>query len=247
MTGFKSTDGFDANGSQYTNGSSATADTSLPTLGQVKQLINDISRRRVKAAAPGNVTLTAPGATVDGVTMTAGDRFFTPFQTDATTIGIYVWNGAATAATRATDANTGALLANVEVVVDQGTTYADRRFRVLTDTITLGTTPIVVSQLSDQGTALTDDGTTTQISAGVVSVRAPYQHKTFTQAVPASAGPYTYAHSLAAIPVHFALQEQVTGQWYGVASGGLSADATNVYLTLPGTPASGQYRIVAFA
>lgn len=245
MPGFKSVDGYDANGSLYRNGSSAVADTDLPPLGQVKQLLNDLGSRRVSVAAPSNVNLAAPGAALDGVTMTAGVRFLAPFQTDGTQNGIYVWNGAAAAATRATDANTGPLLANARVAVDSGTTYGDKRFKVITDTITLGTTVVVVSQLPDGGTALTDDGTTTQISGGVVSVRTVYRHLTFVQVVPASAGPYTFAHLLAAIPTGLQLWEQVSSKWYPIACGDLSCDVTNVYLTLPITPVANQYRVTA--
>ena len=55
----------------------------------------------VRVAAPANVNLAAPGASIDGVAMNVGERFLAPNQTDPTQGGWYVWNGAAVAATRA--------------------------------------------------------------------------------------------------------------------------------------------------
>jgi len=57
----------------------------------------------VRAALTTNITLSAPGATIDGVTMAAGYRFGAFGQTTATQSGIYVWTGAASAAIRAFD------------------------------------------------------------------------------------------------------------------------------------------------
>lgn len=59
----------------------------------------------VDAASTGNIDLSAPGATIDGVTMAAGDRFLAKDQTDPVENGIYVWNGDAVPATRADDFN----------------------------------------------------------------------------------------------------------------------------------------------
>ena len=50
----------------------------------------------VRVKAPGNVTVSAPGASVDGITMAAGDRMLLNNQTTTTENGIYIWNGAAT-------------------------------------------------------------------------------------------------------------------------------------------------------
>ena len=74
---------------------------------------------RVRTAS--NITLSAPGASLDGVTMTVGDRFLADGQTATTEKGIYVWTGAATPATRSTDANTGDKLESAIVSVDEGT------------------------------------------------------------------------------------------------------------------------------
>lgn len=59
----------------------------------------------VRVVAGGNVNLSAPGAQIDAVTLTVGDRFLAPVQNTGTENGLYVFNGAASAATRATDAD----------------------------------------------------------------------------------------------------------------------------------------------
>ncbi|MCX7669497.1 MAG: hypothetical protein N2439_05435, partial [Anaerolineae bacterium] len=59
-----------------------------------------------RVATQGNIDLSSPGATIDGVTMAAGDRVLVRAQTTASQNGIYIWNGAATVMTRALDANT---------------------------------------------------------------------------------------------------------------------------------------------
>lgn len=58
----------------------------------------------VRANSTGNVTLTDPGTdTFDGVTLDDGDRLLLSGQTDAAENGIYVFNGASSALTRAAD------------------------------------------------------------------------------------------------------------------------------------------------
>src|SRR5215218_7068057 len=62
----------------------------------------------VRAATAANINLSSPGSTIDGVSMSSGDRFLAKDQTTASENGIYIWNGAAVAATRAADMNAAA-------------------------------------------------------------------------------------------------------------------------------------------
>lgn len=57
----------------------------------------------VVAATTANIDLSSMPAAIDGFSLTSGDRFLAKDQTDATTNGVYVFNGAASAATRAED------------------------------------------------------------------------------------------------------------------------------------------------
>lgn len=96
----------------------------------------------VRAATTANLSLAAPGATIDGVTMAASDRFLAKDETAGATNGIYIWNGAATPATRATDADTARELESAVVSVEEGTTNAGTTWRQSVVNATLGTTTL---------------------------------------------------------------------------------------------------------
>ena len=74
-----------------------------------------------RVATVSNLNLAAPGATIDGISMVANDRVLVKNQSTASQNGIYIWNGAATPATRASDANTFAELEQAVVTVEEGT------------------------------------------------------------------------------------------------------------------------------
>ncbi len=74
-----------------------------------------------RVSTQGNLNLSSPGATIDGITMVSGDRFLARSQTTQSQNGIYVWNGAAVSATRALDANTFAELEGAVITVEEGT------------------------------------------------------------------------------------------------------------------------------
>ena len=68
-----------------------------------------------------NLNLSSPGATIDGVTMASQDRVLVRNQTTQSQNGIYVWNGAAVAMTRALDASTFAELEQAVTTIEEGT------------------------------------------------------------------------------------------------------------------------------
>lgn len=49
----------------------------------------------VRVATVANITLSGPGATIDGVAMAANDRVLVKDQSTASQNGIYIWNGGA--------------------------------------------------------------------------------------------------------------------------------------------------------
>jgi hypothetical protein len=103
----------------------------------------------VRAASTGNLTISGPGATIDGVAMAAQDRFLAKDQTAGAENGIYVWLGAATAAVRAADFASGAQALGAIVPVTEGTINADRVFVCTTnEAITLGTTALAFKHLA---------------------------------------------------------------------------------------------------
>ncbi|MBV9805218.1 MAG: hypothetical protein JO130_18615 [Solirubrobacterales bacterium] len=61
----------------------------------------------VVAQATANLSLSAPGATIGGVTMSSGERVLLTGQTTGSQNGIWVWNGASSALTRPADFASG--------------------------------------------------------------------------------------------------------------------------------------------
>ncbi len=75
----------------------------------------------VRVATTSNISLASPGTTLDGITMSVNDRVLVMGQTTTSQNGIYIWNGAAVAMTRASDASTADELENAITTVDEGT------------------------------------------------------------------------------------------------------------------------------
>ncbi|MEB3277209.1 MAG: hypothetical protein VKM92_09620 [Cyanobacteriota bacterium] len=114
---------FDFNNvSRITNLPNATSDQEPATFAQLKSQIEGLAWKdaaRVKTQS--NIDLSAPGATIDGISMSSGDRVLVATQSTASQNGVYVWNGAAIPATRALDASTFAELEAAVITVEEGT------------------------------------------------------------------------------------------------------------------------------
>ena len=95
----------------------------------------------VRVASIANITIASPGATIDGITMVTNDRFLAKNQTATQENGIYIWNGAATPATRAPDMSVAAEVEQAVVTAEEGTS-AGATFRQTAVNVTLGTTPL---------------------------------------------------------------------------------------------------------
>src|SRR6266704_1686225 len=111
----------------------------------------------VRAASTANVTLTAPSATIDGVTMVSGDRFLAKDQTTTSQNGLYVWNGAASTATRTTDAAVAADFVKLfEVGVSEGSVNAASLWMFSQSAaVTVGTTAITFTKVNAGGGSVT--------------------------------------------------------------------------------------------
>ena len=114
----------------------------------------------VRAASTGNVTVSGPGTAIDGVTLSSGDRVLLKNQSTASENGIYVFNGSASAMTRATDANADAeVTSGMFTFVEEGTVNADSGFVLTTDgSITVGSTSLSFAQFSGAGQITAGDG-----------------------------------------------------------------------------------------
>jgi hypothetical protein len=143
----------------------------------------------VKVGTTTNITLSGL-ATIDGVSVIAGDRVLVMNQTTAANNGIYVV--AAGAWTRSTDADTWNELVSSYCFVEMGTANADNGYVCTVDPGgTLGTTPVTWVQfsgagqitagsgLSKSGNTLSVVGTANRIAVGAaVDIAATYVGQT---------------------------------------------------------------------
>lgn len=95
-----------------------------------------------RVSTQSSIDLSSPGATIDSVTMASQDRVLVRNQSTQSQNGIYVWNGASTAMTRALDASTFAELEQAVVTVEEGTD-AGTSFRQTQVNGTLGSSNII--------------------------------------------------------------------------------------------------------
>ncbi len=116
----------------------------------------------VRVASTANVTVSGPGAAIDGVTLSSGDRVLLKNQSTGSENGIYVFNGAASALTRATDANANSeVTPGMFVFVEEGTVNADNGYVLSTDgTISVGSTALTFTQFSGAGQIVAGDAMT---------------------------------------------------------------------------------------
>ena len=100
-----------------------------------------------------NINLSAPGATLDGVTPVSGvTRFLAYGQSTASQNGSYIWNGASTPATRTLDFDSSAEVIDESVFAIQQGTLAGKYKKLITNSpITLGTTSLVFDDFLPAG------------------------------------------------------------------------------------------------
>lgn len=129
----------------------------------VDSVASSISNKSTaRVATTGNINLTTPGATIDGITMSSGDVFLAASQSVGSENGLWVWNGASSAATRATNADASAeVKSGMFVFVQSGTVNGSNGFTLVTpDPIVLGTTALSFIQTSGAGQILAGSGLT---------------------------------------------------------------------------------------
>lgn len=243
MTGRQFLTGVNGAGQRAQNFGAASSPSDLVTLAQLQALINGVGwHQAVIAGSTGNVSLTAPGTALDGITLTNGQRILLKNQTTGSQNGIYVFNGSSAALTLAADSVQGELTGGAAVYVESGTTNADTAWTLITDDpITIGTTSLSFAQFGGgvaytAGTGLTLIGT--QFAVDTTKVVRKYAQNVGD----GSSTTVTVTHSLGTLDIE--------GQVYLISSGEtvecdfLRTGANTVSLTFAVAPASGAYRVV---
>lgn len=225
-----------------------------------------ILKGSVRVASTANVSLSSPGATIDGVTMAANDIVLLAGQTDATQNGPWVWTAAGTALSRPQNWNSDATAQLGSYWIVREGSQADT-FGLLTNDapITLGTTPITIifrgaaGATYTAGAGLLLSGTEFAVGAGngivadadAVRVDAAVVGRKVTGVIPtASGGIFTVAgptvtinHQLGNAAPQVAVRYGSGGSVPGalVEVDDSAPDANNVTLTFPEAPANQQY------
>jgi hypothetical protein len=167
----------DANGQRITGVATPTGATDATNKTYVDNVAAGLDfKQSVKACATVNVSLAAPGVTIDGVTMASGNRVLLTGQTTATDNGIWVWNGAAAAMTRATDADVDAeVTSGMYVFVESGTANGAKAFVLTTpDPIVLGTTPLTFILFSGGGTSVVGTANRITVTGPQIDISTAY-------------------------------------------------------------------------
>ena len=241
----------------------ALADPSANTDAANKQYVDNVARglvwkAPVRAASTTTITTTAPGATIDGVTLAANDRVLLKNQTVAAENGIWLWNGAAVALSRAVDADgAGELAPGTAVTITEGTVNGDKVFMITSDTaITVGTTSQTWGQLGGGTTYTAGNGIAiaagvvsavavasggVQVVAGGIQLDASIAARKFSANVGnGAATAIALAHNLGTQDVTVTVRE-VSSQ-AGVLVDWVATDVNTVTLTFAIAPASNAYR-----
>jgi hypothetical protein len=234
----------------------------------VDQFVNGKSfKSAVRAVAIGNISIAAPGATIDGVAMAANDRFLIAGQATALQNGIYNWNGAAVPATRSTDAdNNGELLPGTTVYVTEGTApNADKQFAITSDAaITIGTTAMTwtvvgsgaPSYTASNGVQLTSTNFTAAadpvtgggvlVTASGIKVDSSVVARKFSANIGTGAlTTIAVAHNLGTQDVEVSLRDVATNTF--AITDWAATDVNTVTLTFATAPTANQYRATVVA
>ena len=245
---------------KLTNLPDPTAAQDAATKAYVDSAIEGLAwKDSARVATQANINLASPGATVDSVTMATADRVLVRAQSAAAENGLYVWNGAATAMTRAADASTAAELEQAVVTVEEGTS-AGASFRQTAVNFTLGVTAIAwvsfgtaAGTASETSTGLAELATQAETDAGTDDQRivTPLKLATwsgrlrkFSQAIgDGSATQYTITHNLGTRDV-VAQVFRASGAYDQVLIDCEVTTVNSVIVRFASAPASNAFRVV---
>jgi hypothetical protein len=211
-----------------------------------------------RVATQSNLNLASPGATIDGITMASQDRVLVRSQSTASENGIYVWNGSATAATRALDANTFAELEQAVTTVEEGTSAATT-YRQDQINGTIGSSSIswvtfgtAAPAASETTAGIAELATQAEVDAGTDDLRivTPLKLATWSGRIKkfavsigdGSATSYTVTHNLGSLDVQVAIFQNSNGE--EVITDVTHATTNTLTIVFATAPASNAYRVV---
>jgi len=156
-----------------------TSDTQAANKAYVDALQNGLSwKKAVRVATTGNINLASAASGYDGVTLANGDRVLVKDQTAPAENGIYVFNGAGAALTRASDMDAAAEFDGSAVFVAEGTSQQGSGWTETATVATVGTDAVAFSQftggaLYTWGDGLSNSGNTININLGAGIAQLP--------------------------------------------------------------------------
>lgn len=163
--------GIDLAGQRGINAGDPSTGTDLANKQYVDALVRGLSwKASVRAASTANVSITSAPSTIDGVSLTNGDRVLLKNQTAGAENGIRVFTAAGAALSRASDADTAAKLIGATVTVTEGSTLADKVYRLLTDSVTLDTTSLSWTEVGGSAATYTAGDGLGESPAGTFNV-----------------------------------------------------------------------------
>ncbi len=215
-----------------------------------------------RVAASSNINLASPGANVDGVAMSAGQRFLARGQTSQPENGIYIWNGAATPATRATDASTFDELEGAVTTIEEGTD-AGASFRQTQVNGVIGTNNVIWASFgtgapaaSETVAGIAEIATQAETDTGTDDARfvtplklatSVYAKRKYDTTVgDGSATSYVVTHNLNTRLVHVAVYRD-SGAYDEVVCEVEHTSVNTVTLRFAAAPSSNQFRVVVIA
>jgi len=101
----------------------------------------------VRVAAPANINIDSPGASIDGITLHYRDRVLLWNQSLSSQNGVYLWQAADQPMTRASDYDNSVELAGAIIEVAEGATYAMTTWRQSNASATLNISALQWSQV----------------------------------------------------------------------------------------------------
>jgi hypothetical protein len=211
-----------------------------------------------RVATQSSLNISSPGATIDGVTMASQDRVLVRAQATNSQNGIYVWNGAAVAMTRALDANTFAELEQAVTSVEEGTSsstsYRQDQINGTIDSssvswVTFGTS---APSASETTAGIAEIATQAEVNTGTDDQRfiTPLKLATWSGRIKkyaASIGDgtntsYTVTHNFATLDVNVTVFNNSTGE--EVITDVTHATTNTLTVVFATAPTSNAYRVV---